>query len=129
MKFREFLQQCQMTILNTRCSIYVSQLISLVDNSDIEGYHRIGKGNSQTLIVRFVKRKFCNLVLDKKHELKKIGNAKLCLQINVKLFPSKNLSTFYQRLAWKCRELKRASKIHSAFRTKDIVKIRHTMNE
>ena len=41
-----------------------------VENNDIEGCHRIGKGNPKTTIVRFVNRKFCNLILDKKHELK-----------------------------------------------------------
>ena len=80
-------------------------------------------------ILRFVNRKFCNLILDKKHELKKIDNAKLCFQNNVKLFDSENLSPFNQRLAWKCRELRQASKIHSAFNSKGIVKIHHTMNE
>ena len=40
------------------------------ENSDIEGCHRIGKGNPKTTIVRFANRKFCNLILDKKHELK-----------------------------------------------------------
>ena len=42
-----------------------------VENSDIEGCHRIGKGNPKTTIVWFVNRKFCILILDKKHELKK----------------------------------------------------------
>ena len=74
-------------------------------------------------------RKFCNLILDKKHELKKIDNTKLCLQNNMKLFVSENLSRFNQRLARKYRKLRRARKIHSAFRSKGIVKIRRTMNE
>ena len=100
-----------------------------VENSDIEGCHRIGKSNPKTTTVWFVNRKFCNLILDKKHELKKIDNAKLCFQNNVKLFVSENLSPFNQRLAWKCRELRRASKIHSAFSSKGIVKIHCTMNE
>ena len=43
-----------------------------VGNSDIEGCHRIGKSDPKTTIVRFVNRKFCNLILDKKHELKKL---------------------------------------------------------
>ena len=43
-----------------------------VENSDIEGCHRIGKSDPKTTIVRFVNRKFCNLILDKKHELKKM---------------------------------------------------------
>ena len=47
----------------------------------------------------------------------------------MKLFVSENLSPFNQRLAWKCRELRRASKIHSAFSSNGIVKIRRTMNE
>ena len=48
-----------------------------VENSDIEGCHRIGKGNPKTTILRFVNRKFYNLILDKKHELRKIDNGKL----------------------------------------------------
>ena len=99
------------------------------ENSDIEGCHRIGKGNPKTAIVRFANRKFCNLILDKKHELKKIDNAKLCFQNNVKLFVSENLSPFNQRLAWKCRELRQTSKIHSAFSSEGIVKIHCRMNE
>ena len=70
-----------------------------VENSDIEGCHRIGKSDPKTTIVRFVNRKFCNLILDKKHELKKIDSAKLCFQNNVKLFVSEDLSPFNQRLA------------------------------
>ena len=100
-----------------------------VENIDIGGCHRIGKGNPKTAIVRFVNRKFCNLILDKKHELKKVGNQKLCFRNNVKLFVSENMSPFNQRLAWKCRELTRASKIHSAFSSKGIVKVCCTMNE
>ena len=74
-------------------------------------------------------REFCNVILDKKQKLKKIDNAKLCFQNNVKLFVSENLSPFNQRLAWKCRGLRRASKIHSAFSSKGIMKIHRTMNE
>ena len=86
-----------------------------VENSDIEWCHRIGKGTPKTTIVRFINRKFSNLILDKDHELKKIDNAKLYFQNNMKLFVSDNLSPFNQRFAWKCRKLRRASKIHSAF--------------
>ena len=72
-----------------------------VEKSDVEGCHRIGKGNPKTTIVRFVNRKFYNLTLDKKNEHKKIYNAKLCFQNNVALFVSDNLSPFNQRLAEK----------------------------
>ena len=57
-------------------NIYRSMNLT-VENSDIEQCHRIGNGNPKITIVTFVNRKFCNLILDKKHELKKIDNAKL----------------------------------------------------
>ena len=67
-----------------------------VENSDIEGCHRIGKGNPKTTIIRFVNRKFCNLLVDKKmRELKKNGKAKLFFENNVKLFVSENLSRLH----------------------------------
>ena len=69
-----------------------------VGGRDIQGCHRIGKSDQKTTIVRFINRKFCNLILDKKHERKKICNAKLCFQDNVKLFVSENLSPCNQRL-------------------------------
>ena len=100
-----------------------------VENTDIEGCHRIDKGNPETTIVRFVNRKFCNLILDKKHELKKIGNAKLCFQNNVTLFVSENLYPLNQSLAWKYREPRRASKIHTTFSSKGIMKICSTMTD
>ena len=58
-----------------------------------------------------------------------VDKAKLSFQINVTLFVSEILSPFNQSLAWKCRELRRANIIHSAFSSKGIVKIRHKMNE
>ena len=47
----------------------------------------------------------------------------------MKLFVSENLFPFNQWFAWKCRELRRTSKIHRAFSSKGIVKICRTMNE
>ena len=67
-----------------------------VENNDIEGCHRIGKGNPKATIVRFVNRKSCNLILDETHDLIKIDNAKLCFQSIVALFVSENLCPFNQ---------------------------------
>ena len=51
----------------------ISKSVNLtLANSDIEGCHRIGRSDPKTTIVRFVSRKFCNLILDKKHELNKL---------------------------------------------------------
>ena len=48
---------------------------------------------------------------------------------DVALYISENLTPFNQRLAWQCRELKRARLIHSCWSSKGVVKIRCTMNE
>ena len=44
------------------CSICKAMNLT-VENSDNEGCHRIGNGNPKTTIIRFVNRKFYNLVL------------------------------------------------------------------
>ena len=40
--------------------------------------------------------------------------SKLRFANDTKIFVSENLTPYNQRLAWKCRELKRAKKIHKA---------------
>ena len=39
------------------------------------------------------------------------------------------MTTNNQKLAWKCRKLKRAGKIHSTWNTKEVINLRRTMNE
>ena len=39
------------------------------------------------------------------------------------------MTHYNQKLAWKCRELKRARKINSTWSTKGVIKLRRTMNE
>ena len=39
------------------------------------------------------------------------------------------MTLYNQKLAWKCRELKRAGRINSTWSTKGIIKLRRTMNE
>ena len=45
------------------------------------------------------------------------------------LFFSENLTPYNQKLTWKCREQKRAGKIHSSWSSKGVIKLRCTMNE
>ena len=95
-----------------------------VENIDIEGCHRIGKNDPKTTAVRFFNRKFCNLILDKKHELKKL---------TMQNYVFKTMRNYF--LVRICLVLtggllgRRASEIHSSFSSKGIVKIRRTMNE
>ena len=81
------------------------------------------------MIVWFVNRKFCNDALEKNKQLMSLNKTELGFKPDVALYISENLTPFNQRLAWQCRELKRARLIHSCWSSKGVVKIRRTMNE
>ena len=100
-----------------------------VSKHDIEDCHSLGKADPKNTIVPFLNRKFCYEALDNKLNLRKVDMTKLGFQAGAILYFSENLTHYNQRLAWKCRELKRASKIHSSWSSKGIMKLRHTMNE
>ena len=55
--------------------------------------------------------------------------SKLGFANDTKTYVSENLTPFNQRLAWKCRELKRAKKIHKVWSMKGVIKIRQSPNE
>ena len=67
--------------------------------------------------------------MEKKADLKNVNNRDLGFESNTKLFLSENLTPLNQQLAWMCREMKRAGKVHSCWSSKGIVKLRRTMNE
>ena len=100
-----------------------------VSKHDIEYCHRLEKVDPKNTIVRFVNCKFCYEALDNKLNSGKVDMTKLVFQAGVILYLSENLTHYNQHLAWKCRELKQASKIHSSWSSKGIVKLRCTMNE
>ena len=60
---------------------------------------------------------------------RKLDHEKLGFQSDSRIFVSENLIPYNQHLAWKCRELKEAGKIHSCWSAKEVVKIRTTMSE
>ena len=45
------------------------------------------------------------------------------------LFFNEDLTLYNQKLAWKCRELKCAGKIHNTWSSKGVIKLRHTIND
>ena len=95
----------------------------------IEDCHYMGKSKKATTIC-FVNRKNCKAVLEGKLSLsRKLENEKLGFQSDASIFVCEKLTPYNQHLAWKCRELKRAGKIHSYWSAKGVVKIRRTMNE
>ena len=60
------------------------------------------------------------------HYLWHIDKVKLGLP-EASLFFSENLTPYNQKLAWKCRKLKHAGKMHSSWSSKGV--LRRTMNE
>ena len=71
-------------------------------------FHRLVKANPKNTIVRFVNQKFCNDALEKKKKLMSLNKTELGFKPDVALYISENLTPFNQRLAWQCRERKRA---------------------
>ena len=100
-----------------------------VKGSDIEDCHRLGYANPKNKIVRFVNRKFCYQALDKKMDLHKLDIRRLDFNPVKTLYCSENLTPTNQLMAWKCKELKRVSKIHSTWSASGVIKIRRTANE
>ena len=101
----------------------------IIQSNDIEDCHRIGKTNPQNTIIRFINRKFCFDALEKKANLKNVNNQDLGFETNTKLFLSEKLTRLNQKLAWMCRELKRAGKIQRCWSLKGVIKLRRTVNE
>ena len=98
-----------------------------ISKPDIEGCHQLGKSNT---IVRFVSRKVWKDALEKKFEVNRlINNSKFGFKRENKLFTCENLTPNNQCLAWMCRNLKRAKKIHNFWSNKGIIKFRRTLNE
>ena len=62
-------------------------------------------------------------------ELQKLDSKTLSFNPVKTLDFSENLTATNQLLAWKCRELKRVSMIHSTWSTRGLIRIRRTANE
>ena len=60
---------------------------------------------------------------------KNTDKSKLGFANDTKIYVIENLTLYNQRLAWKCRELKRAKKIHKVWSMKGVIKIRQSPNE
>ena len=115
--------------LEEKVIVIFNEINAKINAFDIENCHRMGK-LKKTSISRFVNRNNSKVVLEKKLSLdRKLGNEKFGFQSDRRIFVSQNLFSGNQHLAWKCKELKQAGKIHSCWSVKGLVKIRRTMNE
>ena len=73
--------------------------------------HRLG--DSRKTIVRFVNRKYSFEALKNKKMLRSVDLTSIVLDKNTNLFLSQNLSDYYNKIAFHCRELRRKRLIDS----------------
>ena len=86
-----------------------------VQPEDIEACHRLPnkKHKNKKSIVRFVNRKYCVKAMQAKSKLHYCDINSLGFPEDTKLFFNENFNLYFQRLAWKCRMLKKKQKIYS----------------
>ena len=103
------------------------KVIDTFSTANFEVCHWLGKSKT---IARFVNCKVCKDALKKKSEVNRlIDNSKLGFKRKNKLFICENSIPYNWHLAWMCRELQRAKKIHNSWSNKGIIKFKRTMNE
>ena len=93
----------------------------------IEACHRVGR-TTDTVNVKFSKRKDCQHVSNFKKDLKKLTMEDLELPGNSKLFINRSLCPYYKMLWSKSKKLQSLSKIHSSFISGDTINIRVNEN-
>ena len=93
----------------------------------IEACNRVGR-TSDTVIVKYSKRKDCQHVWSVKKGLKKLTAKDFELPGNNKVFINRSLCQYYKMLWSKSKKLYSLSKIHSSFISGDTIKIRVNEN-
>ena len=101
-----------------------------VTPNEIEACHRLpktDKNGNKTTIIRFVNRKKCVDILQKRKKFKDLkldDKSALGLPADSMIFANENLSPYNSHLAWKCRKLKRGKKVFSTWFSNGTVIIR-----
>ena len=93
----------------------------------IEAWHHVGR-TTDTVMVKFSKRKDCEHVWSVKKDLKKLTMEDLELHGNNKLFINRSLRPYYKMLWSKTKKLHSLRKIHSFSTSGDTIKIRVNEN-
>ena len=97
--------------------------VNVVPN-DLHSYHRIKRSNK--MIVKFKCRKQKNCVMYKRKNLGNKSQELSNLKFSGRLFVSESMSHENQQLAYKCRQLKSARKIHSTWFFNNVVNLKLT---
>ena len=95
----------------------------------IEACHRFGRNDPKKVIVRCVNRKDVEKIKEKKRKLRQVDMSKIGFENTTKIYIQDNLSPYFSKLAWKCRKLKKASKINDWWFKNELIFLRRTENE
>ena len=114
----------------TVVDIFNSVNTDKISEKDIEACHRIGKtkSNSKKTIVRLVNRKHCKNALYNRKKLKGFNSSTIGMP-NAKIFINENLTSYNNKLAYHCRQLKRARLVHNTYTADGIVHLVRTRTE
>lgn len=118
-------------IINEELEGKVIEIFKAIDiditSYDIEDCHRLGHASPKTTIVRFVNRRNCKTALITRKKLKTANLEDIGLTSPI--FLNENLSPNNSRLAFKCRQLKRAKLCTSTWSMNGMIYLHRTINE
>jgi len=118
-------------IINEELEGKVIEIFKAIDiditSYDIEDCHRLGHDSPKTTIVRFVNRRDCKTALITRKKLKTANLEDIGLTSPI--FLNENLSPNNSRLAFKCRQLKRAKLCTSTWSMSGMIYLHRTINE
>ena len=94
---------------------------------DFKACHRLRK-NSNSVVVKFSRRKVCEQIMSVKKDLKKLKMQDIGLSGNQSIFINTSLCTYYRMLWSKCKRLYEAGNIRYFYISCDTIKIKITEN-
>ena len=101
----------QDTDLESTMTSILSDIDVIVESSEVEDCHRIGKSNvSKKTIIRFNNRKYCKQALLNRKRLETLNYSKHQFGSGRNVFINENLTIRNEQLAFNCRQLKRKNR-------------------
>ena len=114
-------------VLDEKVSKIFENLVCDISPDRIEACHRVGK-TTDTVIIKFSKRKDCQHVWSVKKDLQKLTMEDSELPGSNKFFINKSLCPYYKMLRSESKKIHSLSRIHSFFISGDTIKIKVNEN-
>ena len=113
---------------NELCSVFKKIGVNVSVNN-IEACHPLMSDSKNKIIVKFSKRKVCQVVLENKKKLKNISNEELGLETNSKVFVNESLCKYYKLLWSQCKSLWNDKMIFAFWTTNGFLKLKFRQDD